>query len=76
MPFQRMRSPFELEGKDIMFLKNLAASRREPYSKVKRARMLLAYARGESISSIARKEQTERPVVERCVDKALSGGVS
>jgi len=37
--------------------------------------MLLAYARGESISSIARKEQTDRPVVERCVDKALSGGI-
>jgi transposase len=37
--------------------------------------MLLAYAQGESISSIARREQTNRPVVERCVDKALSGGI-
>jgi len=37
--------------------------------------MLLAYSRGESISSIARKEQTDRPVVERCVDKALSAGI-
>jgi transposase len=64
-----------LEEKDVKFLKNLAASRTEPYSKVKRAKMLLAYARGESISSIARKEQTNRPVVERCVDKALSGGI-
>jgi len=37
--------------------------------------MLLGYARGESISSIARKEQTNRPMVERCIDKALSGGI-
>jgi transposase len=75
MPFQRTRSSLVLEEKEMRFLENLASSRTEPYSKVKRAKMLLAYARGESISSIARKEQTDRPVVERCVDKALSGGI-
>lgn len=75
MPFQRKRSLLVLEGKEAEFLESLAASRTEPYSKVRRARMLLAYARGESISSIARREQTDRPVVERCVDKALSGGI-
>lgn len=75
MPFQRKRSPLELEQKDVVFLENLTSSRTEPYSKVQRARILLAYARGETISSIARKEQTDRPVVERCVDKALSGGI-
>lgn len=75
MPFQRRRSSLVLEENEVKFLENLASSRTEPYSKVKRAKMLLAYARGESISSIARKEQTDRPVVERCVDKALSGGI-
>jgi transposase len=75
MPFERKRSSLVLEQKDFEFLKNLAASRTEPYSKVKRARMLLAYAGGESISSIARNEKTSRPSVERCVDKALSGGI-
>jgi len=75
MPFPRKRSPLVLGEKDVKFLENLAASRTEPFSKVKRAKMLLGYARGESISSIARKEQTDRPVVERCVDKALSGGI-
>lgn len=75
MPFQSKRSPLVLEEKDVLFLENLCTSRTQPYSKVKRARILLAYARGESISSIARKERTDRPVVERCVDKALSGGV-
>jgi transposase len=75
MPFPRKRSALILSEKDIDLLEQLATSRTEPFSKVKRAKMLLAYARGESISSIARKEQTDRPVVERCVDKALSGGV-
>lgn len=75
MPFQRKRSALVLEEKDVKFLEDVAVSRTEPYSKVKRAKMLLAYARGESISSIARQEQTDRPVVERCVDKALSGGI-
>jgi transposase len=75
MPFQRKRGPLVLGTKEVEFLGSVAASRTEPYSKVKRARMLLAYARGESISRIAREEQTDRPVVERCVDKALSGGI-
>lgn len=75
MPFQRKRSSLVLEGKEVEFLQSLAASRTEPYAKVRRAKMLLAYARGESISSIARRGQTDRPVVERCVDKALAGGI-
>jgi transposase len=75
MPFQSKRSPLQLEEKDVVLLESLSTSRTDPYSKVKRARILLAYARGDSISGIARKEQTDRPVVERCVDKALSGGI-
>ena len=75
MPFPKRRRPLILETKDVEFLKSLTKSRTEPHAKVKRARMLLAYSRGETISSIARNEKTSRPTVERCVDKALSGGV-
>jgi len=75
MPFKSKRSPLNLEKKDIDFLENLSSSRTEPYAKVMRAKILLAYARGETISGIARNEHTDRPVVERCVDKALSGGI-
>ena len=64
MPFQSKRSPLKLEQKGVAFLENFSASRTEQYSKVKRARILLTYARGESISGIARKEQTDRPVVD------------
>jgi len=75
MPFKSKRSPLALEEKENLFLQGLATSRSEPHAKVKRARILLAYSRGETISAIARQEQTDRPVVERCVDKALSGGI-
>ncbi len=36
--------------------------------------MMLAYANGETVSSIARRLRTNRPKVERCVDKALEFG--
>jgi len=75
MPFKRKRSLLVLRQDEITFLEGIASSRTESYSKVKRAKMLIAYARGESISKIAAKEQTDRPVVERCVDKALYGGI-
>ncbi|MFH1135682.1 MAG: IS630 family transposase, partial [Pseudomonadota bacterium] len=75
MPFQSKRSPLKLEEKEIEYLKKLSTSRTEDYSLVKRAIILLWYAKGETISSIARKENTNRPLVERCVDKALSGGI-
>lgn len=75
MPFKKKRSALILQAEDIKILENIATSRTEEYAKVSRARIILAYARGESISSIARNEQTDRPVVERCIDKALSGGI-
>jgi transposase len=75
MPFQSKRSQLKLQKEDLLTLQNIASSRTEPYAKVKRAKILLAYSRGETISAIARQEQTSRPLVERCVDKALSGGI-
>jgi len=76
MPFPRKRSPLLLRQEEMQFLKNIANSRTEPYAKVQRARILLAYGKGENISRIARKENTDRPLVERCIDKALSGGIA
>ena len=75
MPFERKRPLLVLQKREVEFLEKIANSRTEPYAKVTRARILLAYSRGESISGIARSEQTNRPKVERCIDKALSGGI-
>ena len=75
MPFRKKRGLLSLQKGEVEFLEKIANSRTEPYTKVTRARMLLAYSRGESISAIARKEQTNRAKVGRCIDKALSGGI-
>jgi transposase len=56
-------------------LEALATSRTEPAQAVERARMLLAYADGHTVSTIARDRHVSRPTVERCVDKALQFGV-
>jgi transposase len=74
MPFQRRRALVVLDETMKGKLQALTSSRTEPAGRVQRAQMLLAYAEGESISAIARRLQTNRPKVERCVDKALQLG--
>lgn len=76
MPFQRKRSPLVLSGEDRNKLEVVAHSRTEPFATVQRSRILLSYADNVPVSRIAANEKTDRPVVERCIDKALSGGVA
>lgn len=75
MPFTSERAKLVLSGLEQEELTTVSRSRSEPVSRVQRARMLLAYASDETISSIARRLGTNRPKVERCVDKALALGV-
>jgi len=75
MPFARKRSNLILSEEDKHSLLELSRSRTQPHAVVKRARILLAYSEGMPISRIAKRENTDRPVVERCIDKALSGGI-
>lgn len=56
-------------------LDSISKSRTEKASRVERAKMLLAYAGDASVSSIARTFSTNRPKVERCIDKALQLGI-
>ena len=49
-------------------------SRTEPAGKVKRATVLLMYDSGKRISEIARELKSNRPAVERTIDRALSFG--
>ena len=75
MPFQSQRAPLKLSDQEIGFLTFLSRSRTDTTVRVERAQILLFYAGGESISSIAKKMNTNRPRIERCVDKALQLGV-
>ena len=74
MPFQRTRPELVLEPEVRTQLVTLSKTRTAPLSQVERAQMMLGYAEGESVSAIARQLHTNRPRVERCLDKALQLG--
>jgi transposase len=74
MPFRSTRAKLVLSTEVESRLKTLAHSRTEPAQRVERAQILLAYAAGESINAMARRLGTNRPKIERCVDKALQIG--
>ena len=75
MPFVSNRAKLEVLAEDMDYLIQCSRSRSEGAAKVHRARVLLAYHQGESISTIAREMRTNRPKVERTVERALEYGV-
>ncbi len=74
MPFTSQRAALTLDADTEGRLTELARSRTEPRQRVERAQMLLMYAHGETVSAIARRMRTNRPRVERCLNKALQLG--
>jgi len=74
MPFESQRAALTIEENTRMQLEQISRSRSEPHHRVERAGMMLAYASGESVSTIARRMATNRPRVERCLNKALQMG--
>lgn len=74
MPFQSKKAQLRLTSEDREFLDRIRRSRKEPAQRVLRARILLEYADGETVSAIARHLDTNRPRVGRCIDRALQIG--
>lgn len=56
-------------------LKELAASRSAATREVERAKVMLGYADGVSVTDLQRQLGFSRPMIYRCVDKALAAGV-
>jgi len=56
-------------------LKELSGSRTAPSREVERAKVLLGYAGGTSITELQRQLGVGRPMIYKCVDKALAAGV-
>lgn len=69
------RAALVLADEQISKLSELAASRTAPVREVERARVLLRYAQGLSISEIKRQLGVSRPMIYKCIDKALAAGV-
>ena len=69
------RAALVLTPDQMTTLKGLGASRTAPAREVERARVLLGYAAGTSITQLQRQLGFSRPMIYRCIDKALAAGV-
>ena len=70
MPFQSRRAKLTLPPQTKDQLSTISRSRTELAQRVERARILLAYEAGQSVSAIAKQLSTNRPKVEPCIAKA------
>jgi transposase len=75
MAFESKREKLKLTDKEKDRLWKIIESGVDTPKKVERARILIGYADGKSVSRIASELSTNRPKVERCIDKALQFGV-
>ena len=74
MPFVSKRPKLQLSDKELEELKKISRSRTESLSRIERSKILLLYHEDITVSSIARKLNTNRPKVERILNKALQVG--
>jgi transposase len=69
------RPPLALTAEQRTRLQELSASRVASAREVERAKVVLGYADGVSITELQRRLGFSRPMIYRCVDKALAAGV-
>lgn len=69
------RAALHLTEEQNTMLSNLASSRTAQVREVERAKILLEYAQGTSITGIQRHIGVSRPTIYKCIDKALAAGV-
>ncbi len=70
------RAPLVLTAEQRTMLTQLAGSRTASIREVERAKILLGYADGSSISDLMRQIGVGRPMIYKCIDKALAAGVN
>lgn len=75
MARQTGRAALVLSGEHRTMLSELAGSRTAAQREVERAKVLLAYAEGNSPTQIQRALGVSRPTIYKCIDKALAAGV-
>jgi len=75
MPFVSGKAKLTMSAETRKGLMLISRSRTEPARRIERARILLDYESGKSVSAIARILKTNRPKIERCINKALQLGI-
>jgi transposase len=68
------RSALNLSSEAREELTRISQSRTEAMARVQRSKILLLYSEGKRITDIIREIGTSRPLIERCIDKALAFG--
>ena len=74
MPRKSKRAELILTTKQREQLNNISQSRTAPLREVERAKILLKYVDGVSISKIQAELNISRPTIYKCIDKALTMG--
>ena len=69
------RATLVLTAEQSAMLKTLSNSRTAQSREVERAKVLLGYSQGLSIAQLQRLHGVSRPMIYRCIDKALQTGV-
>jgi transposase len=69
------RAKIIISAKDKSELTRRSKSKTSPHREVIRSTILLKYMENQTITSIAKDCNTNRPLVERCIDKAIAFGV-
>lgn len=75
MPRNSLRPKIRLGEMERQRLVKLSQSRTAPLREVQRAAILLKYAEGQNIVSIARQLHISRPSIYKCLDRALAAGM-
>jgi transposase len=75
MPFVSKRPSLNLTEDEIKQLETISKSRTQPKRAIERSSFLLKFQEGKSISQIARDSGTNRPKVERTINKAFAFGI-
>ena len=75
MPFISKRAKLKMSIEEKNMLEKIVSSRSETVSRVERAKILLLYYKGKHISGIAKELHTNRPKIERCLNKAIELGI-
>jgi transposase len=74
MPFVSQRAKLQLSAKEVEELDKIKRSRTQGSARIQRADILLSYQQGETVSAIAKRLKTNRPKVERTINRALQVG--
>lgn len=74
MPFISTKEKLKLSSEERLLLLEISRSRTKSLSEVERAKILLSYESGKTISAIAKEMNTNRVKINSCVNKALRFG--